>query len=82
MYDHPRLKEEVDKVISSNPFNDVAILNWVVFLGVMLSNAFTNIYRGNLTNTAKRSSSLHSVLDTYANSRKVKPQVEVAINAS
>ena len=45
-----------------------------------LSNAFTNIYRGNLTNTAKRSSSLHSVLDTYANSRK--PQAEAVINAS
>jgi hypothetical protein len=45
-----------------------------------LSNAFTNVYRGNLTNTAKRSSSLHSVLDTYANSRK--PQAEVALNAS
>jgi hypothetical protein len=47
-----------------------------------LSNAFTNIYRGNLTNTAKRSSSLHSVLDTYANSRKVKPQAEMVLNAS
>jgi hypothetical protein len=45
-----------------------------------LSNAFTNVYRGNLTNTAKRSSSLHSVLDTYANSRK--PQAESVINAS
>ena len=31
-----------------------------------LQNAFTNVYRGNVLNTAKRSDSLYSVLDTYA----------------
>jgi hypothetical protein len=41
MYNHPRLQQEVDKVISPNPFNDIALLNWVIFLGVMASNAFT-----------------------------------------
>jgi hypothetical protein len=46
-----------------------------------LSNAFTNVYRGNLTNTAKRSASLHSVLDTYANAMQVK-HGELVVNAS
>ena len=49
-----------------------------------LSNAFTNVYRGNLTNTAKRSSSLHSVLDTYAKSREMrtKNSSPLVLNAS
>ena len=45
-----------------------------------LQNAFTNVWRGNTLNTANRSSSLYSVLDTYANSRK--PKVAEVINAS
>jgi hypothetical protein len=48
-----------------------------------LSNAFTNVYRGNLGNTAKRSASLHSVLDTYTNAMLAKSEPsEVAVNAS
>lgn len=35
MYSHPRLKEEVDKVVSSSPWNDIALLNWVIFFGVV-----------------------------------------------
>jgi len=42
MYAHPALKREVDKVISPNPFNDVVLLNWVIFLGVLITNAAGN----------------------------------------
>lgn len=45
-----------------------------------LQNAFTNVWRGNTLNTANRSSSLYSVLDTYAScANPVKAEV---INAS
>jgi hypothetical protein len=45
-----------------------------------LQNAFTNVWRGNSLNVANRSSSLYSVLDTYAGAKA--PQGELVVNAS
>ena len=47
-----------------------------------LQNAFTNVYRGNILNTAKRSESLYSVLDTFAACAKPVERGEVVLNAS
>lgn len=47
-----------------------------------LQNAFTNVWRGNTLNTANRSSSLYSVLDTFAACAKPVEHVEAVLNAS